>query len=152
MRTTFRNGSCKLTPLISSQIMHLKCNCLFSARSSSVYDQDRVNSTSLDNTADGEVYFTENAYCVMFLPEHNNKNGLCDLIKDESKPPLAINQQLYHVHRQMQLAVLGASKRFEEEQTCCTLKSLKAWKKAKGARKIQTAALGMRHGFQKKIP
>eukprot|EP00565_Helicotheca_tamesis_P000920 CAMPEP_0185741086 /NCGR_PEP_ID=MMETSP1171-20130828/38770_1 /TAXON_ID=374046 /ORGANISM="Helicotheca tamensis, Strain CCMP826" /LENGTH=255 /DNA_ID=CAMNT_0028413029 /DNA_START=21 /DNA_END=788 /DNA_ORIENTATION=+ len=46
---------------------------------------------------------------------------------------------------------MEASKRFEEEQTRRTLESLKAQKEAEGGRKIQTAGLVMRHGFQKEI-
>lgn len=126
-------------------------SALIRRRSRSVDDQDRMSSTSVDDDADRELHFNADARRAMLLPEHNHENGLCDIIKDESKTPLAINRQLYRAHRQMRLAVLEASKRFEEEQTRRTLESLKAQKEAEGARKIQTAGLSMRHGFQKEI-
>eukprot|EP00957_Ditylum_brightwellii_P035835 2716210-Ditylum_brightwellii.AAC.1 len=88
---------------------------LICQRSHSVDDRDRMSSTFIENDANRKVPFNADAHCAMLLPEHNQKNGLCDTIKDESKILLAINQQLYHAHRQMQLAVLEASKRFDQQ-------------------------------------
>jgi len=89
-------------------------SALVRQRSCFVDDQDRMSSTSVDDNADREVHLNADACCAMLLPEHNNENRVCDLIKDELKN-LAVNRQLYHAHRQIRAAVLEGSKRFEEE-------------------------------------
>jgi hypothetical protein len=38
------------------------------------------------------------------------------VVKDESMTPLMVNRALYRAHRELRLAVLDASKRFEEKQ------------------------------------
>ena len=45
--------------------------------------------------------------------QHRN---IQDVMSDESQTPLKIHRNLYRAHREMRLAVLEASKRFEEEQ------------------------------------
>ena len=39
-----------------------------------------------------------------------------DLIRDDSKTPIEVNRAVYRAHREMRMAVLEASKRFEEER------------------------------------
>jgi len=54
--------------------------------------------------------------CVV-LPEHAHDNAAMEgLIKDKTRTPLVVNRELYRAHRRMRLAVLEASKRFEEKQ------------------------------------
>jgi Ca2+-binding EF-hand superfamily protein len=51
----------------------------------------------------------------ILLPTRSKKQ-IETLIEDESKTPLMVNKVLYRAHREMRLAVLEASKRFEEKQ------------------------------------
>jgi hypothetical protein len=68
---------------------------------------------------------------------------------------LAVNRQLYRAHRQMRLAVLEASKRFEEQQTSHARDVLIAQREeAEGespAGMIQKAGLVMRHGHREAV-
>lgn len=56
----------------------------------------------------------------MILPEtdhiHSINPDLDNALQDGSKTALVVNRKLYRAHRQMRLAVLEASKRFEEQQ------------------------------------
>jgi hypothetical protein len=49
-----------------------------------------------------------------FLTQQHKSIG--KVIKDDSKSPLVVNRSLYRAHRDMRLAVLEASKRFEEKR------------------------------------
>ena len=61
--------------------------------------------------------FNQDSRRAMNLPEHSHKQKEFDaLVRDESKSALQVNRKLYRAHRQMRLAVLEASKRFEEQQ------------------------------------
>jgi hypothetical protein len=52
------------------------------------------------------------------LPENGHYTCAIDsLVKDKSKTPLVVNRTLYRAHRQMRLAVVEASKRFEEQRS-----------------------------------
>lgn len=68
-----------------------------------------------------------------------------------TKTPLVVNRQLYRAHRQMRLAVLEASKRFEEEQIKLTKERLRAQREANGAKGHFGAGLVMRHGHSKEL-
>ena len=64
-----------------------------------------------------EPVFNQDSRRAMNLPEHNHSQRDIDaLVRDESKSALVVNRKLYRAHRQMRLAVLEASKRFEEQQ------------------------------------
>lgn len=89
----------------------------------------------------------------MLLPEtdhtHRNASEIDDLVKDQSKSALVVNRKLYRAHRQMRLAVLEASKRFEEQQVQHAEEVLMArQQKDVGA---VTAGLVMRHGEKKQV-
>ena len=82
----------------------------------------------------------------MLLPEtdHTHQFG----IDDKSKSALAVNRKLYRAHRQMRLAVLEASKRFEEQQAQHAKEVLMARQAKEGG---MSAGLVMRHGYSKQI-
>jgi hypothetical protein len=69
---------------------------------------------------------------------------------DSTKSALVVNRQLYRAHRQMRLAVLEASKRFEEEQAKHAREVILAQREAEGKEKesmgMIQAGLVMRHG------
>ena len=86
----------------------------------------------------------------MLLPEHNhNLSDIEEVIKDETKTPLVVNRKLYRAHRQLRLAVLDASKRFEEQQVSLTKKMINEQKKNDG--QLYGAGLTMRHGLAKEM-
>lgn len=51
----------------------------------------------------------------LLLPSKSKRN-IENVIEDGSKTPLVVNRALYRAHREMRLAVLEASKRFEEKR------------------------------------
>jgi len=57
-----------------------------------------------------------NSNRAVMLPEHSHQKDIEAFVRDESKSALVVNRKLYRAHRQMRLAVLEASKRFEEQQ------------------------------------
>ena len=115
-------------------------------RSRSVDDQD------MDLLDDDKPVFAPDVRRAMALPEHDHtKKDINTLIKDETKTPLVVNRQLYRAHRQMRLAVLEASKRFEEEQIKLTKERLRAQREANGAKGHFGAGLVMRHGHSKEL-
>ena len=82
------------------------------------------------------------------LPEHlHNQKEVESIIKDETKTPLVVNRQLYRAHRQMRLAVLEASKRFEEQRAEMEIERLKA----ANPKPVPSAGLTMRHGHKKEL-
>ena len=57
----------------------------------------------------------------LILPEADHYGAqvppeLEEIVKDKTKSALVVNRRLYRAHRQMRMAVLDASKRFEEQQ------------------------------------
>ena len=82
-------------------------------RSRSVDDQDKKEGE------DGNLHVVAHAVRDMLLPEtdHAHVKKFDELVGGkDSKSALQVNRQLYRAHRQMRLAVLEASKRFEEQQ------------------------------------
>jgi hypothetical protein len=76
-----------------------------------------VNDQQLGARAHRAPRFGADARRAMMLPEHeHNDEEIDDIVKDRTKSILVVNQKLYRAHRQMRLAVLEASKRFEEDQ------------------------------------
>jgi hypothetical protein len=95
----------------------------------------------------------------MLLPETDHSNlsrGLDEVVKDGTKSALVVNRKLYRAHRQMRLAVLEASKRFEEQQAEHAKQVILAARdeaegeEEKGLGMIQ-AGLVMRHGHTKQV-
>jgi len=119
-------------------------------RSRSVDDQDKA----ADEDEDEKPLFVTDARRATHLPEHGHNDDVIDsLIKDESKTPLVVNRTLYRAHRQMRLAVLEASKRFEEQQAQRARDILTAEEEGKEADAVGTygAGLVMRHGQKKPV-
>jgi hypothetical protein len=93
----------------------------------------------------------------MILPEtdHSLRSGpssdLADAIHDESKTALVVNRKLYRAHRQMRLAVLEASKRFEEQQAEHAKQVISAAREASERHRVVPAGLVMRHGHKKQV-
>jgi len=99
------------------------------------------------------------------LPNHKRQRSISDGItgtgdciletkdpspNDDTKPALMVNRQLYRAHRHMRLAVLDASKRFEDNQAQHVLREhQRIQKKTNGER--TGAGLVMRHKQKRKI-
>lgn len=119
-------------------------------RSRSVDDQDKTT----DEDEDEKPLFVADARRATHLPEHGHNDDVIDsLIRDESKTPLVVNRTLYRAHRQMRLAVLEASKRFEEQQAQRARDILTAEEEGKEADAMGTygAGLVMRHGQNNQV-
>ena len=86
------------------------------------------------------------AAVIMALPEHSHESSIVtELINDPAKTPLVVNRELYRTHRLMRLAVLEASKRFEEKKVIRVQMEM-------NERPARTGAgLVMRHGLQKQM-
>jgi len=69
---------------------------------------------------------------------------------DEVKSPLIVNRQIYRAHRQMRLAVLDASKRFEDGRAQRVLREHQMKQSNNGAERVG-AGLIMRHKQKRKI-
>jgi hypothetical protein len=119
-------------------------------RSRSVDDQDKGE----DKEEEEKPLFVTDARRAAHLPEHGHNDSVIDsLIKDESKTPLVVNRTLYRAHRQMRLAVLEASKRFEEQQAERAREILTAEEEGIGpdGMGVYGAGLVMRHGQKKPV-
>jgi Ca2+-binding EF-hand superfamily protein len=123
-------------------------------RSRSVDDQDKRADAKEEDAAAVNL-FVADARRATHLPEHGHYSCAIDsLIKDESKTPLVVNRTLYRAHRQMRLAVLEASKRFEEQQTQRARDMLIAEGEDEGKKDplgTHGAGLVLRHGEKRKI-
>lgn len=123
-------------------------------RSRSVDDQDKGDPEKEEDGADLPVFIAD-ARRATHLPEHGHySNEIDTLIKDESKTPLVVNRTLYRAHRQMRLAVLEASKRFEDQQTQRAREMLIAKGEEAGENDpigTHGAGLVLRHGEKRKI-
>lgn len=85
----------------------------------------------------------------LVLPERDPKVSE-ELSKNHSA--LAVSRQLYRAHRQMRLAVMEASRRFEEEQARRARDALMAQKtKEAGMMGLGQAGLVMRHGHKVQV-
>eukprot|EP00979_Chaetoceros_neogracilis_P002399 scaffold410_cov267-Chaetoceros_neogracile.AAC.47 len=113
----FTPSSEKFTGLRSSMPSLPDSRDLSRRRSRSVDDQDYLSSPKLDQEQDVEVAVVQDIRRAMILPEHSARLTTTEDGGDDDKlTPLVANRKLYRAHRQMRLAVLEASKRFEEEQ------------------------------------
>jgi len=104
-----------------------------------------------------EPSFEKKANRAMMIPEHIHTDKNIDgVIQDETATPLVVNRVLYRAHRQMRLAVLEASKRFEEEQARRARDILMAQNEEEGETKAREmgrigAGLVIRHGLTKQV-
>jgi len=122
---------------------------LIRLRSRSVDEQDSYQHIRTASSGDGNVVlgdqsplFAPDIRRAVLLPEHSHGESYFDkVIKDETKTALVVNRKLYRAHRQMRLAVMEASKRFEEQQIARTKKMLEM----RGGQPCG-AGLTMRHG------
>lgn len=119
-------------------------------RSRSVDDKDE------EGGEEKEPMFNQDSRRAMNLPEHQHHKEIEALVRDESKSALVVNRKLYRAHRQMRLAVLEASKRFEEQQARHAREVLMAQnekeeKAAEGPNKAFHAGLVMKHGHKKHV-
>jgi hypothetical protein len=98
----------------------------------------------------------------MLLPEadhvHNSNAAAKEIeavVKDRTKSNLVVNRKLYRAHRQMRLAVLEASKRFEEQQTQYARDMILAQREKEGQQLAVGGGVGaglvMRHGHNKQV-
>lgn len=117
-------------------------------RSRSVDDQD-------PDIDDHEVpSFGADARRAMMLPEHDHSDEAIERdVKNESKSALVVNRKLYRAHRQMRLAVLEATKRFEEQQARKAHEILSARSEAGGHDEVGPVGAGLvlRRGLKKQI-
>lgn len=110
----------------------------------------RRRSRSMDET-DTDMHAVADAVRDLMLPEHmHNQADLEKIVKDNSKSNLVVNRKLYRAHRQMRLAVLEASKRFEEQQAEHARDLILAAREEQEPTHIQ-AGLVMRHGHEKQV-
>lgn len=125
----------------------------------------RLRSRSLEESEQGKekekedgLHFVADVVRDMLIPEHDHSSVLSrelEEVKDETKSTLVVNRKLYRAHRQMRLAVLEASKRFEEQQTEHARQLIIAAREAEGSEDkglgMIQAGLVMRHGHTKQV-
>lgn len=116
----------------------------------------RGRSRSLDEKeleqAEEEKNIIAHAVHDLMLPEVvSTKPEIESLVKDDSKSNLVVNRTLYRAHRQMRLAVLDASKRFEEQQQKHARDVILAVRSENEAQGVIQAGLVMRHGHKKQV-
>lgn len=90
----------------------------------------------------------------LILPETNHTHvnvEIDQIVHDQSKSNLLVNRKLYRAHRQMRMAVLEASKRFEEQQTEHAKEILLAARDEDDGHGMIQAGLVMRHGIKKQV-
>jgi Ca2+-binding EF-hand superfamily protein len=119
-------------------------------RSRSVDDQDP------DYVEDDEPpSFGADARRAMLLPEHDHKESLESITKDEALTPLVANRQLYRAHRQMRQAVLDATKRFDEQQAIRAREILMAQRDDDDEKGNDVGPVGaglvLRHGLKRQV-
>ena len=94
----------------------------------------------------------------LILPEADHYGAqvppqLGEVVKDKTKSVLVVNRRLYRAHRQMRIAVLDASKRFEEQQAQHARDVILAQREQDGVASGGAihAGLVMRHGHTKQV-
>jgi Serine/threonine protein kinase len=117
-------------------------------RSKSVDDQDYLSSPRQDVDQDHPTVVPD-IRRAMLLPEHSSGKHLDTDVHDDKLTPLVVNRKLYRAHRQMRLAVLEASKRFEEEQLKRTKAELQQAQQPDG--RHFGAGLVMKRGKKKEV-
>ena len=108
-------------------------------RSKSVDDGEDLSAPGTDEAMPLVPTYSQRAINV---PEHTHDAEMEKFMNDETKTPLVVNRKLYRAHRMMRLAVIEASKNFDDQQ----IKRTAAEMQRGGG-----AGLVMRHGFRKEI-
>lgn len=124
-----------------------------SSRPLPIYTRGRSRSLD-DKELETEEDINTIAHAVhdLMLPEvESTKPALDNLVRDGSKSNLVINRTLYRAHRQMRLAVLDASKRFEEQQAKHARDVIIAVRSENEGPGMIQAGLVMRHGHKKQV-
>merc|ERR1712038_2221715 len=121
-------------------------------RSKSVDDQDIDAPKETESVEQDHIHFNFDIRRAMPLPEHtHDRKEIEEVIHDESLTPLVVNRQLYRAHRKMRLAVLEASKRFEDHQMKRTRAELQKQQQQKESSSRFGAGLVMRRGHKKEV-
>jgi Ca2+-binding EF-hand superfamily protein len=119
-------------------------------RSKSVDDQDYENGLT-EEGVHVQPLRQADVRPAIFLPEHTHDvQDIEKVIHDETLTPLVVNRQLYRAHRKMRLAVLEASKRFEDQQIERTKAEIQARQQAESSSRFG-AGLVMRRGHKKEV-
>jgi len=155
--SAFLDTTRKVSPLLLKDIATIR------GRSKSYDEHDSHGKEEDDDEAEKLKaeklqVLSDSRRCIL-LPEHLQDNSLSEdmalrdtiNVDSSNKSALVANRELYRAHRRMRLAVLEASKRFEENQTFRTKMKLEQAnsdnEEASSAAKQSVAAgLTMRHG------
>jgi hypothetical protein len=119
------------------------------------YTRRRSRSVDDKEKEEGDLHAAADAVLDLILPETDHKHVKEPVVavKEESKTALQVNRKIYRAHRQMRLAVLEASKRFEEQQTAHARDVILAKQLAENetdpSMGMIQAGLVMRHGHSK---
>lgn len=118
-------------------------------RSRSVGDEEQQPK---DADESHELHAVADVVRDMMLPETGN---LGEVVRDDTKSALVVNRKLYRAHRQMRLAVMEASKRFEEQQAEHAREVILATREGDddkdSSHGMIQAGLVMRHGHKKQV-
>lgn len=120
-------------------------------RSRSLDDQELNGGYDKENIEREHPHFNIDIRRAMPIPEHtHDAQEIEKVIHDETLTPLVVNRQLYRAHRKMRLAVLEASKRFEDQQMKRTKADIQAKQQAESSSRFG-AGLVMRRGHKKEV-
>jgi len=153
-----RRAFCELKDAGSLELPGLSKPPLYTRRRSRSLDEQETVTKKPAAAKDDDNRLSAVAEVVldMILPETDHSLRPCnseiaETIHDESKTALVVNRKLYRAHRQMRLAVLEASKRFEEQQAEHAKQLISAAREASEKHRIVQAGLVMRHGHKKQV-
>jgi hypothetical protein len=128
-------------------------------RSRSVGDE---NGSDVEPSDPKDLVMVADVVRDLLFPEtvqHQQRKKIDTALKDPTKSALVVNRKLYRAHRQMRLAVLDASKRFEEQQAAHAREVILAKREEQEEAEGKTdasmgmiqAGLVMRHGHNKQV-
>ncbi len=151
-RTSNLDSEDKISPNLLLPGLSLRPSPYTRRRSRSVDDKD----TKVEEKESADLHEVADVVRDMVLPEtRQQRSDIEAVLHDSSKSALVVNRQLYRAHRQMRLAVLEASKRFEEQQTAHARDIILAQREAEGSNEhghvMIQAGLVMRHGHKKQV-
>jgi len=114
--------------------------------------------SNVSEDASGDFHVMADAVRDLLLPETDHgahvPAELDEVVKDKTKSALVVNRRLYRAHRQMRMAVLEASKRFEEQQAEHARDVILAQREEsekQNPHAVIHAGLVMRHGHSKQV-
>jgi hypothetical protein len=151
-RTSNLESEDKISPNLLLPGLSLRPSPYTRRRSRSVDDKD----TKVEEKESADLHEVADVVRDMVLPEtRQQRTDIEAVLHDSTKSALVVNRQLYRAHRQMRLAVLEASKRFEEQQTAHARDLILAQREAEGNNEhghvMIQAGLVMRHGHKKQV-